>query len=110
MYKDTKLQHSHSSRLEEEYFMKKERELINRIKKREQERMEQEEKSSHIDRCSFCGTQMEHCSAYDVDILYCHGCESVHMNLGDIEALMDSHHLRQLISDLRGLAKTKKTA
>lgn len=91
------------SRLEEEYFFKREQELIRKFREAEKTRLEQLEKSSHINRCSHCGTEMEHNSYDAISFLYCQSCQSVHLTSEDLEALTNKSRLKKFNSYLNSL-------
>lgn len=86
------------SRLEEEYFYKKDRELIEKIKKEKAEAETQKEKALHLGHCPSCGSQTESIVLADgknSKVDYCHSCGSVTMKLNDLLHL-DRHTIKSL--------------
>ncbi len=98
MYKDGLHEHS---RLEEEYFYKKEREIIEKNKRSEQEKQQLLARTQHYHKCAKCGHDMEEVVKESLSMLVCHTCESVHLSLSDVEALQHQGKFKVLMMDVR---------
>ncbi|MFW7377780.1 MAG: hypothetical protein ACOH5I_03085 [Oligoflexus sp.] len=96
---------SNGSLLEEEYFYKREQELIAKLKAAEQERLETLEKASHVHRCSHCGDQMKEQSFESLNFLYCQACQSVHVTKQQLENLGQNHMFKKFSNYVSGLTK-----
>lgn len=108
MYKDGFHEHS---RLEEEYFFKKDRELIEKNKREAQQKKDLLERTSHYHKCAKCGHDMEEIVRDQTAILMCHGCESIHLTVEGLETLLHQGRMKSLSSDLRELLmQWKKSA
>lgn len=108
MYKDGLHEHS---RLEEEYFYKKERELIEKNKRSEAQKKELLERTQHYHKCSTCGHDMEEVVKDEFSLLFCQHCESVHMRLADLNGRQAPGKLKMMFMDLRDrLQQLKNTA
>jgi ribosomal protein L37AE/L43A len=102
--------HEHS-RLEEEYFYKKERELIEKLKETERRKKELFERTAHYHKCAKCGHEMEERVREDLSLLVCRHCESVHLPLATLDVLSNPHKMKMLLSDLKvALELTKNSA
>lgn len=97
------------SLLEEEYFYKRDQELIAKLKAAEQERLEALEKASHVHRCSHCGNHMQQAS-FDGShqFLYCQSCQSVHLSSEQIEYLGHGQLFKKFSNFVVGLSKQLK--
>ncbi|SMF20083.1 hypothetical protein [Pseudobacteriovorax antillogorgiicola] len=102
----------HDTMLEREYFYKKDRELIDKIKEKEALKLLDQERSSHQNKCSMCGHEMEQKSMEGASFLYCSECKSLHMAVQDLDNLSLRHKLRNVVSDLliHQNSKVKKSA
>ncbi len=108
MYKDGLHEHS---RLEEEYFYKKERELIEKNKKEAAQKRELLERTSHYHKCAKCGHDMNEVTKDGVSLLACRSCESIHISLESLNSLSQHGQLKSLASDARELMiEWKKSA
>src|SRR6478735_11732387 len=99
------------SRLEDEYFYKKDRELIDKMKETERQKQDILERTAHYHKCGKCGHAMEERVREEISLLCCQHCESVHLSIKTLENL--SHHglLKLLVSDLKDhLQNLKETA
>lgn len=97
MYKDGP---GDPSRIEDEYFYKKDRELIERMKDAERQKKDILERTSHYHKCAKCGHTMEERIREEISLLCCHHCESVHISVRTLESL--SHgQLKVILNDLR---------
>jgi NADH pyrophosphatase NudC (nudix superfamily) len=110
MYKEGPAEHKHS-RLEEEYFYKKERELIDKMKATEQAKKDILERTQHYHKCGKCGHGMEERTQEEVSLLCCRHCESVHIPLKTLENLGHHGRLKVVLNQLRDhLANLKESA
>ena len=105
MYKDGLHEHS---RLEEEYFYKKERELIDKNKKEAAQKRELLERTSHYHKCAKCGHDMNEVLKDGVSLLACDSCESIHISLESLQALNQQGRLKSLANDSRELRQEWK--
>ncbi|WP_141735507.1 hypothetical protein [Oligoflexus tunisiensis] len=96
------------SRLEDEYFYKKDRELIDKMKAAEQQKKEILERTQHYHKCSKCGHGMEERVRGEISLLCCHHCESVHLSLRTLESLAHHGRLKAVINDLQDHLSTLK--
>jgi Zn finger protein HypA/HybF involved in hydrogenase expression len=99
------------SRLEDEYFYKKDRELIEKMKSAEKAKKDILERTAHYHKCSKCGHDMEERVREDVSLLCCHHCESMHISLSTLENLGHHGRLNVVLNDLRDyLSNLKESA
>lgn len=99
------------SRLEDEYFYKKDRELIEKMKSAEKAKKDILERTSHYHKCSKCGHGMEERVREDISLLCCLHCESVHITLSTLENLGHHGRLKVVLNDLRDyLSNLKESA
>jgi hypothetical protein len=91
---------SQGSRLEQEYFYRKERELINRLHEEKRLAEGNAEKSTHLNCCAFCGTGMEQKDYRGTSYLYCQGCDSIHIGLDSLDDMAIHHRLKKFVSEL----------
>ena len=107
MYTDGLL-HEHS-RLEDEYFYKKDRELIEKIKERERQKKDLLARTEHYHKCAKCGQQMEDRVWDDIRFLACNHCASVHMSLETLERIRDQHQkTKTFVGELKDSLKIVK--
>ncbi|NRA63546.1 MAG: hypothetical protein HRU19_03635 [Pseudobacteriovorax sp.] len=99
-----------ASMLEKEYFLKKDRELIDKIKHDEEEKKTQAERALHFGKCSHCGAKMLSLEIDAAAMLFCESCHAVQMNLHDLDNLSVKHKLKHAISELLIKAKYNKSA
>lgn len=108
MYKDGLHEHS---RLEDEYFYKKDRELIEKNKKETQQKKELLERTAHYHKCAKCGHDMEELVRDQISLLMCTGCECVHLSRETLESLGQHGRLRSLTNEMRDFfVQLKKSA
>ena len=88
------------SMLEREFFYKKDREFIEKIKKNEALKADYLERTTHHNKCAHCGSGMKAISQEDAEFLYCGSCESLHFSLSELDSLSVRHRLRNVISSL----------
>ena len=98
MYKDGRHE---TSLLEEEYFYKKDRELIDRMHEVEHNKQELLARTAHYHKCACCGHGMKQKAHEDITFLQCGNCENVHFTLANFEALAHGKQLKNLISELQ---------
>ncbi len=99
---------SDPSRLEDEYFYKKDRELIEKMKATEKQKQEILERTQHYHKCSKCGHGMDEKVRDDISFLFCKHCECVHLSLNTLEGLGQHGQLKLLVSELRDQLKSLK--
>lgn len=108
MYKDGLHEHS---RLEEEYFYKKEREIIEKNKAAEAQKKDLLERTQHYHKCATCGHGMDEMVKDNLSLLVCQHCESVHLRLADVTELQHQGRLKLLFIDIRDrLLQMKQSA
>ncbi|HXK27171.1 MAG TPA: zf-TFIIB domain-containing protein [Candidatus Binatia bacterium] len=74
---------------EEEYFVKKERELLAKMKaKHEAEAKEAAKKASHM-RCPKCGESLKERSFQKILIDQCPGCNGIWLDAGEMEEVVE---------------------
>jgi ribosomal protein L37AE/L43A len=109
MYKDGP--GDHASRLEDEYFYKKDRELIEKMKETEKQKKDVLERTQHYHKCSKCGHGMEERIREEISLLCCHHCDSVHISLKTLESLSQHGKLKAVMNELRDhLTNVKESA
>ena len=86
--------------LEEEYFYKKDRELIEKMKESEKQRVELLNRTSHYHKCGCCGHDMNELVHEDVSLLQCQNCDHVHVSLETLESLTQGRKLKNLITEI----------
>ncbi len=96
------------SRLEDEYFYKKDRELIDKMKEEERQKKDVLERTQHYHKCSKCGHGMEERVREELSFLLCNHCECVHISLSSLESLSQPKQLKLLVSELRDQLKNLK--
>ncbi len=110
MYKEGPADHN-PSRIEEEYFYKKDRELIEKMKATEKAKKDILERTAHYHKCSKCGHGMEERVREEISLLCCRHCESVHISLTTLENLGHHGRLKVLLNELRDhLTNIKESA
>ena len=97
MYTDALGEHS---RLEEEYFLKKDRELIDKMKKTEVQKAQLLERTAHYHKCGCCGHDMQVKTFENLEFMQCQSCESLQFTPKAAEALSRGRSLRNLLTDL----------
>ena len=98
------------SRLEDEYFYKKDRELIDKMKEEERKKNDILERTQHYHKCSKCGHGMEERFREEISFLLCKNCECVHIAMSSLESLGQPKQLKLLVSELRDQLKNLKEA
>lgn len=98
------------SMLEKEYFHKKDRELIERLKSEENVKRDLKERSSHQGKCTDCGHGMRELMIDEAQIMFCDNCHGVHLNLETLDKLNTKHRLKHAISELLIKAKYNQSA
>ncbi|HYX37501.1 MAG TPA: hypothetical protein VE954_30730 [Oligoflexus sp.] len=99
------------SRIEDEYFYKKDRELIEKMKAAEKQKKDILERTQHYHKCSKCGHGMEERVREEISLLCCQHCESVHISLKTLEDLTHHNRLKLIVNELRDhLGNLKESA
>lgn len=97
------------SMLEREFFHKKEREMIDKIKQNEAAKQDYLERTNHYKKCSHCGSNMHEMTRQDISFLHCDRCESLHIGLNELDHIsLHKHQLREIVSELLIAADEKK--
>jgi hypothetical protein len=98
MYTDRLNEHS---RLEEEYFYKKDRELIDKMHEEERKKQELLARTAHYHKCSSCGHGMKESVHDDLQILQCQNCENVSLSMETLELLTQGRRFKNLVTELQ---------
>lgn len=98
MYTDRLNEHS---RLEEEYFYKKDRELIEKMHEDERKKQELLARTAHYHKCSCCGHDMKETVHENLQVLQCQNCENVHLSMETLELLTQGRRLKNLVTELQ---------
>lgn len=88
------------SRLEDEYFYKKDRELIEKMKTEERQKKDILERTAHYHKCSKCGHGMEERVREEISLLCCRNCESVHISVKTLASLAQHNRLKVVLNEL----------
>lgn len=97
MYKDGL---GEKSLIEEEYFYKKDRELIEKMKETEKKKADLLERTSHYHKCADCGHAMHSKNFEGMDFLQCQTCESIHLPIKSAHMASQGRRLRALLNEL----------
>ncbi len=97
MFKDGRHE---ASRLEDEYFYKKDRELIDKMHEEEARKQELLARTSHYHKCACCGHGMQDKVHDEVQFLQCENCDNVQFSLQNLESLTQGRKLKNLVTDL----------
>lgn len=98
MYTDRLNEHT---RLEEEYFYKKDRELIEKMHEDERKKQELLARTAHYHKCGCCGHDMKETVHDTLQLLQCQNCENVSMSMETLELLTQGRRLKNLVSELQ---------
>jgi hypothetical protein len=98
MYTDRLNEHS---LLEEEYFYKKDRELIEKMHESERKKQELLARTAHYHKCGCCGHDMKETVHDDLQFLQCQHCENVQVSMEMLEVMSHGKKLKNLISELQ---------
>jgi hypothetical protein len=94
---------------EEEYFYKKNKELIEKMRKeRNAERAAQEEKArkmAHWMRCPKCGDDLEEVEHLGIKIDRCKSCSGLFFDRGELEIVLQSREPKGFLGGLRKVFK-----
>lgn len=88
---------------EDIYFAQKDRELIARLREKDQEELEQAILELCARRCPKCGRRLEETTYRKVRIDRCTGCRGVWLDPGELDMLTPAEHESWLGSLLRGM-------
>lgn len=98
MYSDRLSEHS---RLEEEYFYKKDRELIEKMQETERKKQELLSRTAHYHKCGCCGHDMKETVHDGLEFLQCQHCENIQVSMEMLELMSQGRRLRALITELQ---------
>jgi ssDNA-binding Zn-finger/Zn-ribbon topoisomerase 1 len=88
------------SLIEDEYFYKKDRELIEKMHENEKKKADLLERTTHYHKCADCGDAM-HAKAFEgLDFLQCQNCESIHLTIKSAQLASQGKRLRVLLNEL----------
>ncbi len=94
---------------EEEYFFKRNQELIEKRRKElDAEKAKQEiegKRSLHWMKCPKCGSDMEEISLAQILVDKCTECEGIYFDQGELETLLESQEPKGFLGGLRRLLK-----
>jgi uncharacterized protein len=79
---------------EEEYFARRDRELLGKLKQGEEQQFQDELKAAEKLICPRCGKRMDQRVAYGVTVDVCPNCEGVWLDKGELEALAKADEQR----------------
>lgn len=99
MYTDRRL--NEHTRLEEEYFYKKDRELIEKMHEDERKKQELLARTAHYHKCACCGHDMKETVHDDLQFLQCTTCENVHMSMETLQLLTQGKRFKTLVNELQ---------
>lgn len=98
MYTDRLNEHT---RHEEEYFYKKDRELIDKMHEVERKKQELLARTAHYHKCGCCGHDMKETVHLEMQLLQCQNCENVSLSMETLELLTQGKRLKNLINELQ---------
>lgn len=98
MYTDRLNEHS---RLEEEYFYKKDRELIEKMHEDERKKQELLSRTAHYHKCGCCGHDMKETVHDALQVLQCQNCENVSLSMETLELLTQGKRFKNLVTELQ---------
>lgn len=91
---------------EEEYFYKKNQELIEknraRLDTKRAEQASHEDHAAHWLKCPKCGGQMAETELAHIKVEKCEKCEGVYFDKGEIETLLNSDGRKNFLEALKG--------
>ncbi|MBI3805298.1 MAG: zf-TFIIB domain-containing protein [Nitrospirae bacterium] len=94
---------------EEEYFYRKNKELIeNSRKERDAERAAQEaraRKQAHWMKCPKCGSDLQEIEHLGIKVDRCSGCSGIFFDKGELETLLQTHEPNGFLGGLRKIFK-----
>ena len=85
---------------EEEYFYKKDRELIEKTKEKEAQKQMAEEMHSHLGKCPTCGDGLERRLAFGKHFTHCHGCKTMQIKTETLKELLEDKNLKKVLFEL----------
>ena len=95
---------------EEEYFYKKNKELMDKMRTElDAKRAEQQAKSEHNPhwmKCPKCGKEMEEAPLAGIKVDQCTGCRGIYFDKGELELLLGAQEPKGFLGGLRRLFKT----
>ena len=95
---------------EEEYFYKKNKELMDKMRKElDAKRAEQEAKSDqnpHWMKCPKCGKEMEEVTLAGIKVDQCTNCMGIYFDKGELELLLGAQEPKGFLGGLKRLFKT----
>jgi len=98
MYTDRLNDHSLN---EEEYFYKKDRELIEKMHETERKKQELLARTAHYHKCGCCGHDMKENTLEEIEFLQCQHCENVQVSFEMLELMSHGRKLKNLITELQ---------
>ncbi|MCZ6627402.1 MAG: zf-TFIIB domain-containing protein [SAR324 cluster bacterium] len=94
---------------EEDYFYRRNRELLEKRRKELDANRGDEEKSerrsAHWMKCPKCGADMEEISLSNILVDKCTECEGIFFDHGELETLLESQEQGGFLSGMRGIFK-----
>ncbi len=75
--------------LEEEYFVKKEREQLAKLKAKQAAEVKEEVKSGWFMKCPKCGAPLKARNFQKIEIDQCSGCNGIWLDAGELEQVAD---------------------
>lgn len=92
---------------EEEYFYKKNRELLERMRKKlDSDRARQESASrqnAHWMKCPKCGTDLEEIELLGIKVDQCGQCQGIYFDKGELELLLQTQESKGFLDRLKKL-------
>ncbi|MBC7661605.1 MAG: hypothetical protein H7249_18055 [Chitinophagaceae bacterium] len=86
---------------EEEYFHKKDRELIEKMHESEAKKQDLLARTAHYHKCGCCGHDMKETVHEDLQFLQCQQCENVHVSIEMLEILSQGKKLKTFLNELQ---------
>lgn len=97
----------HGYNREEEYFYKKNRELLQKVRQRldreRSDRSHKERQESHWMKCPKCGSALEEVELLGIKVDQCTGCFGIYFDKGELELLLEAEESKGFMNSLKRL-------
>jgi hypothetical protein len=100
------------SRTEEDYFTKRDRELLQKKRHELDEEADREERQQHFMKCPKCGADLQSEEFHSVTIDRCPDCDGIWLDSGEIDSLMTDTEpglLGRVFGDLTATLRERKS-
>ena len=93
------------SRNEDEYFVKMDAELLKQRRATLDAERAQQERSSHLNKCPKCGTDLTEREMHQVKVDFCPQCGGMWLDAGELDLVRDSRRsgISRFVDDLFGI-------